>query len=140
MKGLKGREEDLELYPTGSEAPVEGFHSDSGQPGLCFEEALQPSIARAASPELRWGDQAEAAAVIPKSKDSGLTPAVAVRWERKDPHKGVTGYMWGIRDSKEGRSRCHPPGQKFSGKMWRGPVWGTISLGGLWSIEELMGI
>ena len=105
-----------------------------------LEEALQPSIARAASPELRWGDQAEAAAVIPKSKDSGLTPAVAVRWERKDPHKGVTGYMWGIRDSKEGRSRCHPPGQKFSGKMWRGPVWGTISLGGLWSIEELMGI
>lgn len=56
-----------------------------------MEEALQPSIARAASPELRWGDQAEAAAVIPKSKDSGLTPAVAVRWERKDPHKGVTG-------------------------------------------------
>ena len=91
MKGFKGREEDLELYPTGSEAPMEGFHSEVASRDCVLEEALQPSIARAASPELRWGDQAEAAAVIPKSKDSGLTPAVAVRWERKDPHKGVTG-------------------------------------------------
>lgn len=36
MKGLKGHEDDLELYPMGSEEPMEGFQLVSDMLGLVF--------------------------------------------------------------------------------------------------------
>lgn len=48
-----------------------------------MEEALQLSIAKSVSQEQSQGDQGEDAAIVLKSTDGGLTPAVAVRWERK---------------------------------------------------------
>lgn len=55
MKGLKGREEDLELYPTGSKAPMEGFHSDSGQPGLCFGRSSPAEYSKGGVPGTKVG-------------------------------------------------------------------------------------
>lgn len=48
-----------------------------------MEEALQLRTANPVSKEQSQGDQEENAAVVLKSMDGGLTPVVAVRWERK---------------------------------------------------------
>lgn len=81
LKGLTGHEEDLELYPIGSEEQWRASSRTVASWDLCFGRCHPAEHIKAVSQDLRQGEQEAATVVVPRSNN--LPPVMAVRWERR---------------------------------------------------------